>query len=73
MVFTFAIVKGQRYPSLQDNMEKGQNTGNNLVTIGTQAYVGDVDLERTVFRHTGFGEDGDDDKGPSLVPVIPAR
>ena len=53
-------------------MEKGQNTGNNLVTIGTQAYVGDVDLERTVFRHTGFGEDGDDDKGPSLVPVIPA-
>ena len=43
-------------------MEKGQNTGNNLVTIGTQSYIGDVDLERTVFGHTGFGKDGDDDK-----------
>ena len=28
-------------------MEKGQNTGNNLVTIGTQAYVG-------IMEHVGY-------------------
>ena len=54
-------------------MENDQDKGNYLLTICTQSYIDEVDLERAVFGHTGFGEDGDDDKRPCLVPIIPAQ
>ena len=52
---------------------KEQSRPRELPHDNVQSYVDEVDLKRAVFRHTGFGEDGDYDKRSSLVPVIPAQ